>query len=126
VSLTEHGKQYIARNFGKEKGATYCFVDSGLSWTYEDIYGNTHDEEGGTAQVVSRLVITALVRSVTIHGDTYTYSDLKAGNDNEDVTLEDTKWIADHDSEDDEFQYCLPTVTVSFASVPSDATVEVS
>ena len=101
--LTTSGKDYIATNFG----ISSCYAASGLSWSYKSTGGDTVSETGGTAQIVSRLVMTALVQSVTINGRTYTYSDLKAGNGGQDVTLTDARWIADNDGEPaGEPKYC--------------------
>lgn len=106
MALTASGKDYIATNFGS--GTPKCYVASGLSWTYLGTDGNTYSESGGTSQIVSRLVMTALVTSVTIGGNTYTYADLKAGNGGTDVTLDDAKWVADNDGEPTgEAQYCI-------------------
>ncbi|MCK4734747.1 MAG: hypothetical protein KAT65_20000, partial [Methanophagales archaeon] len=115
--LAEVGKDYIATNFGL--GTPKCYVASGLSWSYLGTDGNTYPESGGTAQIVSRLVMTALVTSLTISGTTYTYADLKAGNENTDVTLEDAKWIAENDGDPaTETQYCIG-VTPTPASTPT-------
>jgi len=129
MTLTQNGKDYIANNFGLNG----CFVASGLSWSYTDVDDNVVSETGGTAQVVSRLVMTALVKSVTINNKTYTYNDLKTANDNKDVTLTDAKWIAQNDGDPDtETQYCAggatptptptptPTATPSPTPVPGD------
>lgn len=117
--LTEAGKDYIATNFGL--GTPKCYVASGLSWSYLGTDGNTYPESGGTGQIVSRLVMTALVTSLTISGTTYTYADLKAGNENTDVTLEDAKWIAENDGDPaTETQYCISvTPTSTPTPIPS-------
>jgi len=117
MALTETGKKYIADKFGS--GTPKCYVASGLSWSYLGTDGNTYTESGGTSQIVSRLVMTALVTSLTIGGNTYTYADLKTGNDNTDVTLSDAQWVAGNDGEPiGEPKYCIPTISITFPSPP--------
>jgi len=107
MALTSAGKDYIATNFGS--GTPKCYVASGLSWTYLGTDGNTYPESGGTAQIVSRLVMTALVTSLTIGGSTYTNADLVAGNGGTPVTLDDAQWVAAHDEPSDSppNPYCI-------------------
>jgi len=115
--LTEAGKDWLAMHAGS--GTPKCYVPSGLSWTYLGTDDNTYSETGGTAQIVSRLVMTALVKSVTFNGVTYTNADLVAGNDGNVVTLDDARWVADHDGDPaTETQYCIG-ITPTPASTPT-------
>ncbi|RLI85241.1 MAG: hypothetical protein DRP01_06605, partial [Archaeoglobales archaeon] len=50
---------------------------------------------------------------VRIGDKKFYYSDLKAGNDGNDVTLDDAKWIAQHDGyPEGEEQWCFEEVTI--------------
>lgn len=106
--LTTNGKNYIANKFGTGG----CFVATGKSWSYLGTDGVTYNESGGTAQIVSRLVMTSLVQSVTVGGVVYTYAALKTANDNTDITLDDASWVASNDgSPAGEAKYCAGTGT---------------
>lgn len=106
MTLTTNGKNYIAQNFG----ISDCFVSTGLNWTYLGIDNQIYNESGATAQIVSNLVMTSIVKSVTINSITYTYSTLRANNDSIDIDLADTQWIAHNDgSPAGEQQYCMTT-----------------
>lgn len=117
MTLTSNGKKYIADKFGS--GTPKCYVPSGLSWTYLGTDNVIYSESGGTSQIVSRLVMPALVKSVTFNGVTYTNADLVAGNDGTAVSLDDAKWVAANDGEPvGEAQYCISTVSITFPSPP--------
>ena len=104
MSLTINGKNYISEKFGN---VSKCFVSTGLSWSYLGTDGVTYNETGGTAQIVSRLVMTSLVQSLTTGGQIYTYTILKTNNDNTDVILSDAQAIALEDGDPvGEAQYC--------------------
>ena len=95
MTLTTNGINYIKNKFGNTSN---CFTNAELNWTYTGTDSVVYTEtNGGTAQIVSNLVMTSLVQSVTISGITYTYADLKAANDDKDITLDDAKWIAQID-----------------------------
>jgi len=105
MTLTENGKNYIATTFGF--GTNKCYVGSGLSWSYLGTDNQSYNETGGTAQIVSRLIVTSLVQSITYNGQNYTYAALKAANDNTDLTVSDAQWIAQNDGDiEGEPQYC--------------------
>ena len=112
--LTESGKNWIAQHFGKRIDDKYCFVDSGIvySW-YNPDTGEEVSESGGTGRIVSRLVMANMVGKtdviyVKIGDKKYYYSDLKEGNDGYDVTLDDIKnEILPHDGSPGEDQYCV-------------------
>lgn len=116
MTLTTNGKNYIAQKFG----ISNCFVATGLSWSYLGVDGVTYNDSGGTAQIVSNLVMSSIVQSVTINSVTYTYSTLKTNNDNTDISLTDALWIAQNDgTPTGEVQYCAtvacntPAITIS-------------
>ena len=97
MTLTELGIQYICMNFGDNNN---CCVKTGLSWYY--ISGGTqYNENGGTAQVVSRLA-SGLVNSVTMTNPargTFTQAELNTAN-NGVVTIQDCQTITEHDTPD--------------------------
>lgn len=101
--LTTNGKNYIANKFGLNG----CYVSSGMNWTYTS-GSSIFNDTGGTGQLVSRLVMTSIVDYVTYLGVTYTYSDLKANNDNTNIGLEDVFWIVQNDgSPSTEPKFCV-------------------
>ena len=123
MTLTENGKKYIATTFGN---VSKCYVASGINWSYTGTDSQIYNESGGTAQIVSRLIMTSLVQSVTYNGQNYTYAVLKAANDNTDLTLGDVQWIAQNDGAPaGEAQYCstVSTGSISCTTTPSGASV---
>lgn len=121
MTLTTNGKNYIANRFGFNN----CFAASGISWTGVYTDNTSFSETGATAQVIGRLIMTALVKQVTVYGITYLYSDLKTANDNTDVTLDDTKWIGSNDgdpSTEPKFCYTPSTTTPTPTPVPTTPT----
>jgi len=123
MTLTENGKKYIAITFGN---VSKCYVASGINWSYTGTDSQTYNESGGTAQIVSRLIMTSLVQSVTYNGQNYTYTALKTANDNTDMTLGDVQWIAQNDGAPaGEAQYCstVSTGSISCTTSPSGASV---
>lgn len=119
MSLTTNGKNYIADKFG----IGGCFVSSGISFTY--VAGSTtYNDSGGTAQIVSRLVLTAVVSKVTVGGIDYTYAMLKTANDGVDIDLDaDVKgWIVLNDGDPSgEPKYCSGSPSTT-PTVPPTAT----
>ena len=102
MALTDLGIQYICINFGDSNN---CCVKTGLTWKYTR-GGETITENGGTAQVVSRLA-SGLVDSVTMispNKGTFTKNDLDTAN-GQIVTFEDCQLITQHD-EPSEDQWC--------------------
>ena len=88
LGLTEAGKRYIAENFGVNN----CFATSGISWVSHGADGSRISESGGTDNLVGRLVNPAVYEKIVVTSPgsgTYTYSMLKAANDNQDITLVD-------------------------------------
>jgi len=124
MTLTENGKKYIATTFGN---VSKCYVASGINWSYTGTDSQTYNESGGTAQIVSRLIMTSLVQSVTYNEHNYTYAALKTANDNTDIALGDVQWIAQNDgAPTGEAQYCstaLSTGSISCTTTPSGASV---
>ena len=127
------GKEYIAINLGVGD----CFVKPGLTWTAVAHDGATADESGGTADIVGRLVTTAVYKEIRVKTPrvgTYTYAMLKAANGGVDITLPEAKEvIADHDGYPaGQDQYCYtpgapPTgeAIFYFCSLPGGATITV-
>jgi len=128
MTLTTNGKNYIGKHFGN---SSRCYVLSGLNWTTLGTDDIPTDETGGTAQIVGRLVLQQVNKSVTISGTTYIYEDLRAANytltpaDAQDVFFTDAQWITQNDgSIDGEPQYCAPTTgDVSLESNPPGARI---
>ncbi len=128
--LTENGKRWIAKNFGTKVGDKYCFTYSGINYyRYNPDTETEESKTGGTAQIVTDLVVANLTGTaskvyVKVGGKKFYYSDLKAGNDGNDVTLDDAKWVADHDGYPaGESQYCYapetPTLTPTQSPTPA-------
>ena len=112
MALTNAGKDYIASNFGINN----CMVNSGLSWTTYGTGGTSSNESGGTAQIVARLVTSAITRiqitSPSSLSGSYTNSDLVSNNQNQAVTYADASWITNNDGyPSGEEQYCAGTTT---------------
>jgi len=106
--LTNNGIDYICQKFGD---INECVVSAGLSWSYLDIEGTTHTETGATSSVVSRLIFAQLVVSVTMTSPargTFTYSQLRAANGGNDVTLVDCETLDGHDENSGD-QWCYTT-----------------
>ena len=94
MTLSQNGLNYICQNFGD---ASLCCVRTGLSWYYT-LEGTDYPENGGTAQVVSRLA-SGLIESLTMTSPArgmFTQAELNAANSGP-VTLEDAKLVAEHD-----------------------------
>jgi hypothetical protein len=125
MTLTANGKNYIAQNFG----ISNCYSSSGLSWTAVANDDTTVNESGGTASIVARLVTTSVYKRIDLTAPrtgSYTYVNLKQGNDNTDVVLTDAQWVAANDgSPAGEAQYCsvVTTGSISFSSTPSGADI---
>jgi len=116
--LTNKGIRYICQYFGD---VNHCCINAGLSWTYLGTDNVTYSESGGTSQIVARLVMTSLVQSLTMINPargTFTYAQLKAANENNDITLDDAKELLNHD-EPAEVQWCL-----NLTDIPTPAECE--
>lgn len=109
MTLTENGINYIAQKFGD---INECVISQGLTWNYEDIEGTTHEETGGTSSAVSRLIFTQLVVSLTMIDPprgTFTYNQLRAANNGQDITLSDCAELDNHDENSgDQWCYVAP------------------
>ena len=93
MTLSQSGLAYISKNFGLSDK----IVTSGISW-YTTVGGQNYQEQGGTAQIVGRLV-SGVVESLTITNPDrglFTKSELDAANGSP-VTLQDAKSIAQQD-----------------------------
>ncbi len=112
MALTNTGRDYIASKFGINN----CMVNSGLSWTTYGTGGTSSSETGGTAQIVARLVTSAITRieitaPYSLRGS-YTNNDLISNNQNQAVTYTDAAWITNNDGyPSGETQYCAGTTT---------------
>jgi len=116
MTLTTNGKNYIAQKLGLSN----CFVLTGLSWTAVANDGTQVNESGGTASIVGRLVNTSVYARIVINSISYTYANLKAANDNIDVTLTDAQWIAANDgSPAGEAKYCYVAGTPTPTRTPT-------
>ena len=91
---------------------------------YDPDEGKEKIETHGTAGMVNILQMAKDLDKengiyVKVNDKKFYYSDLKAGNDGQDLTLDDVKWVSDHDGYPaGEDQYCVkimaPTVTPTF------------
>jgi len=73
MTLTDNGKDWLARN----AGVNNCFASSGVS--YKDLEGNSHT--GSTTDVAAMLVVAMLVGDTTteiVNGKSY--DDFKSAN----------------------------------------------
>lgn len=110
--LTENGKKWIAQNLGKKIGDKYCYSYDVEYYRYDSDLKQEVKETNGTGGAVGTLVGAKLIGKeneiyVRIGDKKYYYSDLKSANDGNDVTLDDAKWVADHDGYPaGEYQYC--------------------
>lgn len=109
MTLSQAGIDYICNNFGLQA----CCVESGIAWYYT-AEGQVYPENGGTAQIVSRLA-SGLIESLTITNPdrgAFTKTELDAANGSA-ATLQDAQLIAKHDTQM-EGQWCegsTPTAT---------------
>jgi PGF-CTERM protein len=107
-TLTTAAKDYIAEHFGLSD----CFVRTGLSWTRYDLDGTNTAEIGGTVKLINRITETSIVDYILIGATKYYYTDLKAANGGNDITLDDITGIAEHDGyPPGEDQYCIAVAT---------------
>jgi len=127
--LTENGKRWIAQNFGVKVDDKYCYsYDAPTFYRYDPDTG-TEVAETGTARAVRTLVGAKLMGKenviyVRIGDRKYYYSDLKAGNDGQDVTLDDAKWVAENDGyPDGEPQYCYSPTAPAPTPTPGETTL---
>ena len=110
--LTENGKNWIAEKFGIKVGDKYCYSYDSPTFYWYDPDEKIEKTDSGTANAVSVLLTAHLTGKesevyVRIGDKKYYYSDLKAGNDGQDLTLDDAKWVADNDGyPTGESQYC--------------------
>jgi hypothetical protein len=121
MALTNAGKDYIASKFGINN----CMVNSGLQWTTYGTGGTSSNESGGTAQIVARLVTSAITRvqitSPSSQGGSYTNTDLVSNNQNQAVTYADASWITNNDGyPSGEAQHCVGTSTSTPTTVPTN------
>ena len=111
--LTENGKNWIAENFGVKVDDKYCYSYDAPTFYWFDPDTNTEKTGRGTYEAARNLVVAKLVGKedvmyVRIGDRKYYYSDLKAGNDGQDVTLDDLDFIDKNDGYPaGESQYCF-------------------
>lgn len=118
MALTSIGKDYVAREFGVNN----CMVNSGLTWTTFGTGGTSSNESGGTAQIVARLVTSAITRIQlnTPRSGSYTLNDLVSNNQNQSVSYADASWITNNDGyPSGEDQYCVGTTTPTPTTTPT-------
>ena len=127
MTLTTAGKDYIAEHFGLSN----CFAKTGLSWTRYDLDGTNTAETGGTVKLINRITETGIVDYIRIGATNYYYTDLKAANGDNDITLDDITWIAAHDDPSDSppNPYCTgappPTGFLTVNTSPTGASVSI-
>jgi len=112
--LTENGKKWIAQNFGVKVGDKYCYSYNAPTFYWYDPDEKIERTDKGTAGALAVLLTAKLVGKenevyVRIDDKKYYYSNLKAGNDGYDITLDDVKYeIVPYDGYPaDEPQYCF-------------------
>ena len=110
--LTENGKKWIAQNLGKKIGDRYCFDYNISYYWYNPDTGKEELKTNGTGGMVNILQMAKDLGKeneiyVRIGDKKFYYTDLKMGNDEQDLTLDDVKWVVDHDGYPaGEPQYC--------------------
>ena len=111
--LTENGKKWIAQNLGKKIDDKYCFDYNISYYWYNPDTGAEELKTNGTGGMVNILQMAKDLGKeneiyVRIGDKKYYYSDLKAGNDGNDITLDDVQWVVSHDGYPaGESQYCF-------------------
>jgi len=110
--LTENGKNWIAQNLGVTINSSYCYSYNQPLFYWFDPDTQTEKTDTGTYKAVRTLVAAnmagvANTTYVRIGYKKYYYSNLKTGNDNNDVTLGDLDFILNNDGyPSGENQYC--------------------
>ena len=102
MTLTDNGKDWLARN----AGVNNCFASSGVS--YKDLEGNSHT--GSTTDVAAMLVVAMLVGETTkeiVNGKSY--DDFKSANGGYDIDIEDVGTV--YDLQEAPTPYCAAVVT---------------
>ena len=119
MSLNITIKDWFARNAGTDD----CFVSSGIAYTDPDNISRT----GGTGDVVNAFVVAHLLAKDTqiiIAGANY--NDLKAINNNTDMTIDDVSWAYNNDgSPVGEPQYCIAVAVLTSIQI-SPVTASIS
>mgnify|MGYP000318301700 CR=1 FL=1 len=108
MTLTDAGREYIARNIGVGN----CWVYSGLSWTAVSVTGDRVDRTGGTGKAVKD-IIDPTTDHIEIGGINISKTTLKDNNGGYEVTISDvTGEILKKDGYPaGEDQYCVGTPT---------------
>jgi len=111
MTLTENGKNYIARTFGINN----CFASSGISFVAHGTDGLDTQIDGNTSSLVAILINDSVFSSITYNGTDYYKSDLISANDGNSIDMEnDITWIADNDGDplgENLYCYTPPTIT---------------
>lgn len=99
--LTKSGKNWLAEH----AGFANCYQTSDITYYIESaIYG------GSTGDVANALYVAHLVGDDdgAITSDGKSYNDFKIANGNNDMALDDVKWVYDNEGGTGEVQYCIP------------------
>ncbi len=129
--LTENGKKWIAQNLGKKIGDKYCYSYDVEYYRYDSDLKQEVKETYGTGGAVGALVGAKLIGKedeiyVRIGDKRFYYSDLKAGNDGYDITLDDVKYeIVPYDgypAGEDQYCYAPETLTPTPTQSPTPIT----
>jgi hypothetical protein len=103
MTLTDHGKQWLAYNAGN---TDHCYVTMGL--TYKDGDGMIHTN-GSTQDVVNAFFVAspnfANTPDAIIIANT-NYTQFKAINDNTDLNLNDGAWVYANDGHTGTTAFC--------------------
>ena len=105
MTLTDAGREYIAKNIGVGN----CWVYSGLSWVAESVTGDRVNRTGGTGKAVKD-IIDPTTDHIEINGLNISKATLRDNNGGNDVTISDvTNEILKNDGYPaGENQYCAP------------------
>ncbi|MCW3140600.1 MAG: hypothetical protein N2V72_00245 [Methanophagales archaeon] len=115
MTLTDAGREYIAKNIGVGN----CWVYSGLSWTAVSVTGDRVDRTGGTGKAVKD-IIDPTTDHIEIGGLSISKTTLRDNNGGNDVTISDvTGEILKNDGYPaGENQYCVGTPTPTPTPTP--------
>jgi len=125
--LTENGKKWIAQHFGVKIGDKYCYSYDAPTFYWFDPDENTEKTDKGTWKAARTLVAAKMAGVedkvyVRIGTTKYYYSDLKAGNDNQDITLDDLDFVLNNDGYPaGEPQYCYTPTAPTPTPTPTPA-----
>jgi len=108
MTLTQNGKDYIA----KEWGINGCYVPVGVGLAYKAIKtdGTAVIGDGDTAGIVQMIIMRETYTRIEVISpktQSYTYTELFTANDGINVDIFDVRWVALNDGYISPEQYCL-------------------